>query len=118
MLYNIIIVTMHEILYSQDAVSWKSDQWNGNRVWDVFHSNKHIPVSSFVHHCRVLLQASPLYIAEIAPKEKRGIMIALVNGFSTTGSVVSLEAVQVHVCVSYSALQDSCPLNRQWLSSV
>ena len=39
---------------------------------------------------RILLQASPLYIAEIAPKEKRGIMTAFVNGFSTTGGVVRM----------------------------
>ena len=39
--------------------------------------------------CSTLLQVSPVYIAEIAPKEKRGLMVSLVNGFSTTGSVVS-----------------------------
>ena len=47
-----------------------------------------ILVPNYWNYCRVLLQASPLYIAEIAPREKRGIMTAFVNGFSTTGCVV------------------------------
>lgn len=29
-------IVLHEILHYQDAFSWESDQWNGNRVWGVF----------------------------------------------------------------------------------
>ena len=39
---------------------------------------------------RILLQACPLYIAEIAPKERRGAMVAMVVSFSITAVVVSL----------------------------
>lgn len=51
--------------------------------------NFNLYVDFYTHSLSTLLQVSPLYIAEIAPKEKRGLMVSLVNGFATTGSVVS-----------------------------
>ena len=37
---------------------------------------------------RIALQACPLYIAEIAPKEIRGIMVSILNGTGGGGLVV------------------------------
>lgn len=54
----------------------------------------------YILYCRVLLQVCPLYIAEIAPPEKRGVLGAFVNSFSTTGSVVR-SVVTLHVIVQY-----------------
>ena len=54
---------------------------------ELFHFKLYVDVHT--HSRSTLLQVSPVYIAEIAPKEKRGLMVSLVNGFSTTGSVVS-----------------------------
>lgn len=55
----------------------------------LFPSNYYIRIQLVLCY-RVLLQVCPLYIAEIAPKEKRGVMGAFVNSFSTTGSVVRM----------------------------
>ena len=51
---------------------------------------------------RVLLQISPLYIAEIAPKEKRGAMVAFVNTFSSTGALVHVYILswQMFLCIN------------------
>ena len=38
---------------------------------------------------RIGWQACTLYIAEVAPKERRGFMIAMVNNVGATGLVVS-----------------------------
>ena len=59
-------------------------------MWSNFFCSGVKIYSSCGNYYRILLQASPLYIAEIAPKEKRGIMTAFVNGFSTTGGVVRM----------------------------
>ena len=37
---------------------------------------------------RIALQACPLYIAEISPREIRGILVAMVNAVGATGLVV------------------------------
>ena len=36
----------------------------------------------------IALQACPLYVAEIAPKEVRGVMVAMVNVVGASGLVV------------------------------
>ena len=36
----------------------------------------------------ITLQICPLYIAEVAPKERRGILVAMVNAVGTIGLVV------------------------------
>ena len=41
------------------------------------------------HAFRVALQACPLYIAEISPREVRGIMVGLLSGIGASGLVVS-----------------------------
>ena len=40
---------------------------------------------------RITLQACPLYIAEMAPKERRGILVSMVNAVGATGLVVRTE---------------------------
>ena len=60
-------------------------------------SDRHIDITTvalhdivyYNHSCRILLQACPLYVAEIAPKERRGTMVAMVISFSITAVVVS-----------------------------
>ena len=37
---------------------------------------------------RITLQICPLYIAEVAPKERRGVLVAMVNAVGTIGLVV------------------------------
>lgn len=39
---------------------------------------------------RITLQVCPLYIAEVAPKERRGVLVAMVNSVGITGLVVRL----------------------------
>ena len=50
-------------------------------------------IAILVFSFRILLQACPLYIAEIAPKERRGTMVAMVVSFSITAVVVSLSCL-------------------------
>ena len=78
-------------------------EWELGMGW--FHSENVLLYLAHIINCRVSLQASPLYIAEIAPREKRGIMTAFVNGFSTTGAVV--RAVLAHTMVIHYKLQGS-----------
>ena len=37
---------------------------------------------------RITLQICPIYIAEVAPKERRGILVAMVNAVGSLGIVV------------------------------
>ena len=39
--------------------------------------------------CRITFQVCPLYIAEVASKERRGLLVAMVNTIATSGLVVS-----------------------------
>lgn len=42
---------------------------------------------------RITLQICPLYIAEIAPKERRGVLVAMVNAVGVTGLVVRVALI-------------------------
>ena len=50
---------------------------------------------------RITLQACPLYVAEISPREIRGILVGMVNAVGASGLVVRQPIVDIKSCLGY-----------------